>query len=323
MPYRRGMPCRLRDLALAVGVAAFQVAATFGAGHHQHPTRGYDVYGGILLAAAGLVLGVLPTVAVGHPDRRLRRHADVLVDRLPAWADLPRPRHRIRERHLDRPPPRGDRGGAGGGGRLPVAGPGLRARARHRRGRPDRRRDLAGRPDHVLRAGAGPPHPTGRDHPPACGRGPAPGRRGAAADRPRAARRAGPQHLADQRAVGRGPAPHGRAARAGPGRARGDQPRQQGGARRAAPRARRAARRPRVGAALPGRARRARRRWSSGRGRPACASASSARAIPARSRRPSTWRRSGSCRRPSPTRCATPVPASRPAWCAWATSPTP
>jgi signal transduction histidine kinase len=50
------MPCRLRDVALAVGVAAFQVGATYGAGRHQHPTRGYDVFAGILLAAAGLAL---------------------------------------------------------------------------------------------------------------------------------------------------------------------------------------------------------------------------------------------------------------------------
>ena len=55
--------------------------------------------------------------------------------------------------------------------------------------------------------------------------GQAAGQRGAAAHRPRAARRARPQHLADQRAGRRRPAPDGRAAGAGPHRAGRDQAR--------------------------------------------------------------------------------------------------
>ena len=81
--------------------------------------------------------------------------------------------------------------------------------------------------------------------------GAAAGQRGAAARGARAARRAGPQHLADQRPGRRGPPPDGRAARAGPQRVDGDQAGQQGrpgraalGARRAAPARRRRAPRP-------------------------------------------------------------------------------
>ena len=139
------------------------------------------------------------------------------------------------------------------------------------------------------------------------GRAPAPGRRAAPAPRPGAARRAGPQHLAHQRAGQRGPAPHRRAARAGPPGAR----RHQGGQPRRAPRAAHArstscaAARTRPAAPAP--------RWPTSTALVAGVRASGLdvrlerrRRRRRRCRRPSSWPPTGSCRRRSPTSPATP-----------------
>jgi hypothetical protein len=178
-----------------------------------------------------------PAVARGHAGGRLRGRRRLRRRRLsPRAGRVPRLCARRGERHHDGPA----RARAGRAGAR-LRGLHLAAVRAPRRGGASPRRRRRGREPHLAAAGrhrqrdrAQPPRAACRPGPRGVGGGPSPRERGAPAHRPGVARRAGPQHLAHQRAVGGGAAPAGQPARAGPPRPGGHQRGERGGARGAA-----------------------------------------------------------------------------------------
>ena len=222
-----GRACRLgdrlrpgrRDDRLQPGRAAQPLGVRRGC-LHSSPRRS----GGV---------AVPPALARGHAGGHLRRRRRLCRQRLPPRAGrVPRLRVRRGERHHDGPE------------LLRVARAGGRLRRLHlaaiagtRRGGEGPRPRGCGHQPRLVAAGRSrqrdrsePPRAACRAGPCGAGGGPSSRERGAPAHRPGAARRAGPQHLAHQRAVGGGAAPAGRAARAGPPRPGGHQRGERGGA---------------------------------------------------------------------------------------------
>src|SRR5262245_49887633 len=180
--------------------------------------------------------GARPAPALPGSGAGLDRgdHAGLSVPRLPVRPDLPQPRRGGLQRGAVRSPPRGLGHGWAGIPRLRGADVHGQRRPRLAAAASGRGVRLAAGHDRGGGAGAQPPGAIRGGDADARRGGTAPGQRGTARLRPGAARRARPQHLADQCPGRGGTASDRHAARAGPSRARRDQGCEQGDIARAA-----------------------------------------------------------------------------------------